>query len=331
MRIIRGQNLDPYFNLASEEYLLETADDDVFMVWRNAASVIIGKNQNAYAEVNTEYTEQNGIPVVRRLTGGGAVFHDEGNVNFTFVTSSDDDSEIDFARFTAPIIDCLGELGIDAHLGGRNDILAEGCKISGNAQCVYRRKDGRKMLMHHGTLLYDADVSRLANSLRVNEEKLRSKGIKSVSSRVNNIKNIGGFSMTAEEFMEYILRSAEKRFGTAATEFSAEDTAKIATLAEEKYSSWEWDFGKSPEYGNSKTKRFPFGTLTADFTVTGGNITAISFTGDFFGTADASGLASSLTGVRFTSDAVLTALTGVPVGQMIAGATAADVAELLFG
>ena len=331
MRIIRGCEHDPYKNLASEEYLLESTADDTFMVWRNSASVIIGKNQNAYAEVNTEYTERNNIPVVRRLTGGGAVFHDPGNVNFTFITAADDSSEIDFARFTTPITDCLGELGVTALLDGRNDIIAEGFKISGNAQCVYRRKDGTKMLMHHGTLLYDADVAALANSLRVNSEKMRSKGIKSVSSRVKNIRSIGELSMTSEEFADYVIRSAEARFGAPAEMFTDDDLRKISAISESKYSTWEWNFGRSPEYGNSKTHRFPFGTVTADFTVEGGIIRAVAITGDFFGVADVSSVEEILTGTRFRRDDVLTALGTFPVSDVISGSTAADLTELFFG
>jgi len=133
MRIIKGTSLSPAFNLAVEEMLLESADEDIFMLWRNSASVIIGKNQNAFAEVNTDFTSSHGIEVIRRLTGGGAVFHDPGNVNFTFITEAPRESEIDFARFAGPVIEALGELGIKAGLGGRNDILAEGYKISGNA------------------------------------------------------------------------------------------------------------------------------------------------------------------------------------------------------
>lgn len=330
MRVIRGTSADPCFNLAAEEYLLNTAAEDVFMLWQNAPSVIIGRNQNAYAEVNIPFTEQHGIKVVRRLTGGGAVFHDPGNVNFTFITEAPVEPQIDFARFAAPIIEALAELGIPAVLGGRNDITAGGAKISGNAQCTHRRPDGKRMLLHHGTLLYDADTSALAGALRVNEDKLRSKGIKSVSSRVGNIREIGGLAMTAEEFAEYILDSAEGRFGTKATVLTDRERAEIAQLAECKYSTWEWNFGCSPEYGITKTKRFPYGTVTAELTVDHGTVTAFSLSGDFFGVEDTDLLESAIIGCRFERSAVTAVLESVSVSDVVSGATAEDIAELLF-
>lgn len=186
MQIIYNDSHDQYFNLAAEEYLLENSDDDISMLWRNDRTVVVGKNQNTWAEVSTPFVRENSIGVVRRMTGGGAVFHDLGNVNFTFICAYGGGG-IDFSRFASPIIRYLGTLGIDASLGGRNDILADGRKISGNAQCVYRRSDGSERLMHHGTLLYSADLSEMSGALNVNREKLVTKGIESVKSRVANI------------------------------------------------------------------------------------------------------------------------------------------------
>lgn len=331
MKIILNSSLDPYFNLAAEEYLLENESEDVFMLWRNPASVIIGKNQNAWAEVDTAFTESNGISVVRRLTGGGAVFHDEGNVNFTFIKDAPEKPTIDFSPFVEPIIKALAALGITAEADGRNDILADGYKISGNAQCVYRRQDGTKRLMHHGTLLYDADLSALAGALRVNRDKLRSKGIKSVSSRVRNIRAIGGLDMSASEFVIYLIEFAQKLYGNDAVTFSDEEYNGIAALAKAKYSSWEWNFGKSPEYENTKTGRFPWGCVTVNFTVDRGVIKSVSLTGDFFGTEDVSGLESAIAGSLYENSAVEERLSSVPVGNYIAGASADDITALLFG
>lgn len=331
MRILIGQSLDPYFNLASEEYLLDTCTDDVFMLWQNAPSVIIGKNQNAYAEVNVPYTESHHITVVRRLTGGGAVFHDPGNVNFTFITKAPDQPQIDFAAFATPIIEALAEMGVPAELNGRNDITSGGLKISGNAQCVHRRADGTKMLLHHGTLLYDADMSELAGSLRVNKAKLQSKGIKSVTSRVGNIRTIGNLQMTAGDFMQSLARFAEDRFATTAETFTEAETEGITRLRNEKYSTWEWNFGRSPEYGNTKTARFPFGTVTADYTVDHGVITKLSLSGDYFGVEDKAPLEAALTGVRYDTAAITEALADFPVENVISGASAEDIADLLTG
>ncbi|MBR4256441.1 MAG: lipoate--protein ligase family protein, partial [Clostridia bacterium] len=183
MKIYKNEITDPYFNLASEQYLLDTEEDDVFMLWRNRPSVIIGRNQNAYAEINRGFVTDNDIAVVRRLTGGGAVFHDLGNINFTFITKKGGADALDFARFCQPVIDALRALGVPAELSGRNDMTADGRKFSGNAQCVY---NGR--VMHHGTLLFDADMNSMAGALNVDPEKMKSKGVKSVRARVCNLR-----------------------------------------------------------------------------------------------------------------------------------------------
>jgi lipoate-protein ligase A len=181
MRAIFNRSTDPYFNLASEEYLLDTSEDDVFMLWRNSPSVIVGKNQNTWEQIDAAYTEKHGIAVVRRITGGGAVFHDLGNVNFSFVTEADSSKKLNFEKFTDPVVRALSGMGVDARLDGRNDLVAEGFKISGNAECVKTGRTGRQMMLHHGTLLFCADLTRLAAALRVDPEKIKSKGIKSVS------------------------------------------------------------------------------------------------------------------------------------------------------
>ncbi len=330
MRIILNDSLQPYFNLAAEEYLLENADEDVFMLWRNSPSVIIGKNQNAWAEIDRAFTEQHGIKVVRRLTGGGAVFHDPGNVNFTFITAAPEEPKIDFAAFTEPIIAALGTLGIAAELGGRNDILADGCKISGNAQCVHRREDGARMLLHHGTLLYDADMSTLAGALRVDAEKLKSKGIKSVSSRVRNIRDIGGLKMTAAEFAEYLLSAAEERFGSTAENFTESEIESIAALAKSKYSAWDWNFGKSPEMEEVRRRRFPWGSLEISYSLHRGIICKCTVMGDFFGTEDVSALEDALEKCRFEPCAVRDAVVQAKVESIIAGAAADDIVALFF-
>lgn len=329
--IINRTSSDPYFNLASEEYLLEHSQGDVFMLWQNAKSVIIGKNQNAWAEVNTDFAADAGIKVVRRLTGGGAVFHDPGNVNFTFITDAGGVTEIDFARFASPIIRALAQLGVSAALDGRNDIIADGCKISGNAQCVYRRKSGERRLMHHGTLLYDADVSKMAGVLRPHDEKLHSKGIKSVRSRVGNIRDIGALSLDTDGFVEYLCRFAEEEYGAQASDFTGAESDGIAKLAREKYSTWEWNFGKSPEYGETKRKRFPFGVVEVSYTSRDGRINECSIGGDFFGTEDVSAVAAALIGVRLDRDDVASALERASVEAAISGADPETIASLICG
>ena len=184
MKFLRLNTTDPYYNLAVEEYLFRHATEDVFMLWQNEPCVVIGKNQNAYAEINMDVARRDGIAVVRRITGGGAVYHDDGNVNYTFIAASGNAS-LDFSRFCAPIIDALCEVGVTAALSGRNDLTVDGKKISGNAQHSANGKT-----LHHGTLLFDSDLEKLSSVLHVDEEKLRAKSIRSVRSRVINLKTL---------------------------------------------------------------------------------------------------------------------------------------------
>lgn len=326
MIIINNSSLDPYFNLASEEYMLENSRDDVFMLWRNDKAVIIGKNQNAFAEVNIPFAEEKGIKVVRRLTGGGAVFHDPGNINFTFITEGDS-GKLDFAKFEAPIIDALGEMGISASLDGRNDITADGCKISGNAQCVYNTADGRQRLMHHGTLLFSADMSSMTGVLNVSGAKLESKGIKSVRQRVENIADIPSYSGpdSASDFMRAIILHVA---GGEPREFYDSEKAAINQLAETKYSLWDWNFGASPSYSLTKSCCFPFGSVEIMLEADGGIIKAADIRGDFFSVGDISELCARLRGVRLESGELTRVL--YDVGRYIVGACSKDIAALIL-
>lgn len=333
MQIIYNNNTDPYFNLAAEEYLMDHTGGDVFMLWRNDRSVIIGKNQNAWAEVNVPFTEEHGIKVVRRLTGGGAVFHDLGNVNFTFITDADSDG-IDFSRFAAPVIGYLAKLGVTAELGGRNDILADGRKISGNAQCVRTRPDGAKRLMHHGTLLYSADISDMSGALNVNREKLVTKGIASVKSRVANIRDLSPFlaDVEADGFLEALISFAEGEYSVQSRSLTDDEHAQIAALATDKYGTWEWNFGASPAFTDERTARYPFGTLTVMFNAEKGTFSDFALYGDFFGTADVSELSAALRGCRIEKGEVRERLRSVKsIGSYIDRCTADDLLALIFG
>lgn len=316
MRIIHNKSTDPYFNLATEEYLIDNADEDIFMLWRNDRAVIIGRNQNTYAEINENFCRENGVKVVRRLTGGGAVFHDLGNVNYTFITNAEEAQALDFARFCKPIIDALGLFGVKAELSGRNDITAEGRKVSGTAQCV---RNGR--LMHHGCILYSADLSSVEGALKVNEEKMRSKGIKSVRSRVANLADLIYNAPDVEGFIDFI----ESHTDGIRRDLGEDEINAISKLTKVKYSTWEWNFGKSKNFSKTSTKRFPYGTVTVSYTLDAGVITEIVFEGDYFGTGDASELSKLLAGRRFGREMT----DGVDFGKYIAGMTAEDAAALL--
>lgn len=344
MRILINENTNPNFNLASEEYLLENTSGDIFILWRNAPAVIIGKNQNAFAEINFDFTNKNNIKVVRRLTGGGAVFHDLGNLNFTFISENkNENNEIDFARFTQPIIEALSKLGVKAVLSGRNDILAEyrnvdGAvemrKISGNAQCVYNTKSGAVKTMHHGTLLFNADMSYLQGALNVDAEKLKSKGIKSVRSRVANIYSLFSDEVKAKindtiAFRDYLTDFAAEKFGVQAEMLTEEMIEGIKKLTEEKYATDDWNINRFGSFETSKKKRFDYGSVEIFMTVKNGVIENISIGGDFFGVKNTDELSALLKGIAFDCGVVEKLLNEINIHDYIMGANAKDIASLI--
>lgn len=325
MVIYKNSSLDPYFNLAAEQYLLDTKEGSMFMLWRNDNAVIIGKNQNAYAELDLDYVQTHGIKVVRRLTGGGAVFHDKGNINFSFIVPESQNATLDFARFTKPVIDAIASLGVeDICLSGRNDIMIGSTKISGNAQSSYNGKT-----LHHGTLLYSSDLTMLAGALKADPEKIKSKGIKSVRNRVSNIKEHLDTDMSVEEFMDYIEGFIARENDGKVMEFSKTDIEKIQKIADEKYSAWEWNFGKSKEFIANKKRRYPFGSVGVDVVAENGIIKNLEIYGDFFGVRDISDLVKTLSGVRYDRAEIEKNTDEKILSQCIAGMTAAEFAELL--
>lgn len=326
MIIIKNKSTDPYFNLALEEYLTDNLSDDVFMLWQNSKSVIIGKNQNAFAELDRAFIDEHDIKVVRRLTGGGAVFHDIGNVNYTFITRKGENS-LDFARFCAPVIDALKELGVDALLTGRNDITVDGSKISGTAQCVRGER-----LIHHGTLLFDADLTEMAGALRPDPLKLQSKGINSVRSRVANLRPLLSRKLDTDEFIAFIEGFVSQHADiTEVRDLSDEEKTGIQYLADTKYSAWEWNFGASKSYSRRERRRFPFGTVQADLEVSEGRIALVKISGDFFGTRDISELETLLLGTRFELEDICTLLDVSGIGDFVAGASPKEIAALIMG
>ncbi len=317
MIIYKNNSTDAYFNLALEQYLLDSKEGNIFMLWRNDRAVIIGKNQNAYAELDVDYVGKNNIKVVRRLTGGGAVFHDVGNINFSFIVPETEKAVLDFARFTNPIIDALKSLGIEnVCLSGRNDIMIDGVKISGNAQSSYNGKT-----LHHGTLLYSADLSMLSGALKVDPEKIKSKGIKSVRNRVGNIKDFLKTDMSVADFMDYLEKYVARETKSEVVYLTKEDIIATQKLADEKYSSWDWNFGKSKELSVQKKKRFDFGSVAVDLTVEGGFIRDIKISGDFFGVRDVVEIENILTNTKFETEALKSKLDIVLVGECVSGMT----------
>jgi len=288
---------DPTLNLAMEEYALKhlNPENTYFLFYINEPSIIIGKNQNTAEEINAAYVNDNNIHVVRRLSGGGAVYHDLGNLNFSFITKDDGDSFHNFRKFTEPVIEALKELGVNAELSGRNDILAEGRKISGNAQFSTK---GR--MFSHGTLLFNSNIDEVVNALNVKLDKIQSKGIKSIRSRVANIKEFLKEDLTIEQFKDLLLQSIFKEHGSIERyEWSDEDIKNIKELADRRYRSWDWNYGKSPKCNIQQSKRFAAGQVDIRLEVNKGVIETVKIYGDFFGVGDVSELEQTLVGTRF--------------------------------
>lgn len=306
--IDNGNSHDPAFNLALEEYTLRKlpAEHDYLLFYINEPSIIIGKNQNTAEEVNAEYVEKNGIHVVRRLSGGGAVYHDLGNLNFSFITRDDGDSFHNFRKFTAPVVAALQKLGVEAELSGRNDLQVGERKISGNAQFSTR---GR--MFSHGTLLFDSRMENVASALKPNPLKFESKATKSVRSRVANIAEFLPEPMTIDRFKEFLLTSIFEGREVRRYILTEEDWAGVKALADERYRNWDWNYGLSPASNVRQMKRLAAGTFDVRLNVEKGLIAEASIYGDFFGRGEVSDVTSKLIGVRYEREAIEKAFEGV--------------------
>ena len=305
MRYLINKSTNPYFNLALDEYAMKhiNVDDDFFFLWQNEPSVIIGNNQNTAEEVNQAFIDENKIKVARRVSGGGAVYHDFGNLNFTFIINVDPPSLVNYKKYVQPIIDALKEMGIHAEASGRNDILVDGLKISGNAQ---RMANGK--LMHHGTLLYDVNIENMVKALNVAPDKIISKGVKSVRSRVTNIKEHLDNTSSIEDFWQALQYYLSNKGQDQEIVLSDADLAKIEMEAINKFSTWDWVYGESPLFNLENSGRFEGGKLEIKMLVDSGHIQQVRFMGDYLGLKDVEIIEDRLKNIRFNRsdvDAIL--------------------------
>ncbi|BAB04402.1 lipoate--protein ligase [Halalkalibacterium halodurans] len=330
MLFIDNQGItDPRINLAIEEYALKNLDinETYLLFYINEPSIIIGRNQNTIEEINTEYVESNGIHVVRRLSGGGAVYHDHGNLNFSFITKDDGESFSNFQKFTDPVIKALAKLGVTAELKGRNDIIAsDGRKISGNAQFSTK---GR--MFSHGTLLFDSEIDHVVSALNVSKDKIESKGIKSIRSRVANISEFLTEKISIDQFRSLLLESIfDGQANIQEYKLTADDWAEIHELSKERYQNWDWNYGKSPAFNLQHSHRFPVGNIDIRLEVKGGTIQQCKIFGDFFGTGDVRDLEDRLVGIRYERADIEQALADVDVKTYFGQVEKDDILNLFY-
>lgn len=321
---------NPQINLAIEEYILKhlNIEESYLLFYINAPSIIIGRNQNTIEEINTEYVEKNHVTVVRRMSGGGAVYHDLGNLNYSFITKDEGNSLQDnFKKFTGPVIQALRKLGANAELMGRNDIEIDGRKVSGTAQFA----TGGRMYTH-GTLMLNSNLDNVGKALKPKKEKIESKGVKSVRARVGNISEFIEQPMTVEEFRQFILKSVFEEEGGEIKEYVLTDAdwEKINEISRNKYQTWEWNYGKSPKFNIQNSHRFPAGTIDIRLDIAKGIIQNVKIYGDFFGWGDVADIEEKLKGIRYEKTALKEALKDVDSKHYFGNIDKEDLLGLIY-
>lgn len=328
MIYVKNESNNPYFNLALEEYVLNYMDndDEYLLLWRNEPSVIVGKHQNTIEEINMDFIKKNNVNVVRRISGGGAVYHDLGNLNFSFIVKNRDSSTFDFKKYTEPIINVLKKLNIKAAFNSRNDLTIKGKKFSGNSQ--YMKND---RLLHHGTLLFNSNLDNLTRVLSVSEDKIASKGVKSVRSRVTNIIEHLSKPIDILEFRNLILEYFNEEKGKIKEyNLTRDDVENINRLMKNKYMTWEWNYGESPEFNIRKSKRLKNGKVEVFIKADRGIIKNCKFYGDFFGSGELYDVESRLIGKRYEEQDIKDSLRGINLDYYFANISIDEIVSCII-
>ncbi|HEO2705449.1 TPA: lipoate--protein ligase [Streptococcus agalactiae] len=327
MKYIVNTSNDPAYNVALEAYAFQklTDIDEIFILWINEPAIIIGRHQNTIQEINKEFIDKNGIHVVRRLSGGGAVYHDLNNLNYTIISNNTQEGTFDFQTFSKPVIDTLAKLGVKAEFTGRNDLEINGQKFAGNAQAYYK---GR--MMHHGCLLFDVDMSVLGQALKVSKDKIESKGIKSVRARVTNIVDHLSDKITVQEFSDAILAQMKEEYPEM-DEYVLSDAelSEIQAMRDNQFATWDWTYGKAPEYTIERGVRYPAGKITTYANVENSTIKSVKIFGDFFGVKPVDDIEKMLEGVRYDYKDVLAALKTVDTSQYFSRMTPEEITKAI--
>lgn len=327
MKYIVNTSNDPAYNVALEAYAFQklTDIDESFILWINEPAIIIGRHQNTIQEINKEFIDKNGIHVVRRLSGGGAVYHDLNNLNYTIISNNTQEGAFDFQTFSKPVIDTLAKLGVKAEFTGRNDLEINGQKFAGNAQAYYK---GR--MMHHGCLLFDVDMSVLGQALKVSKDKIESKGIKSVRARVTNIVDHLSDKITVQEFSDAILAQMKEEYPEM-DEYVLSDAelSEIQAMRDNQFATWDWTYGKAPEYTIERGVRYPAGKITTYANVENSTIKSVKIFGDFFGVKPVDDIEKMLEGVRYDYKDVLAALKTVDTSQYFSRMTPEEITKAI--